>query len=87
MQIGYSRTFAKKFKRLSRTLQQRVITRQKLFRENRRHPFLKDHALSGEFEGCRSFSVTGDVRVIYQMLGTSKAVFLSVGTHHELYGS
>ena len=87
MEIGYSRTCGKKFKHLSRTLQQRVLARQKLFIENRHHPLLKDHALTGEFVGCRSFSITGDVRVIYRTFGTGKTVFLTVGTHHELYGS
>jgi addiction module RelE/StbE family toxin len=87
MEIGYSRTFAKRYKRLSKSLQQRVLVRECLFRDDRQHPLLKDHALSGEFDGCRSFSITGDVRVIYKLLNPDTAVFLDIGTHHELYGS
>lgn len=87
MEIRYSRAFTKSFKRLSKVLQQRVIARQKLFREDRHHPLLKDHALSGEFDGCRSFSVTGDVRVVYTFIGTENVAFMHIGTHHELYGS
>lgn len=87
MEIGYSGAFAKRFKRLSRTLQQRIVVREGVFRSNRRNPLLKDHALSGEFEGCRSFSITGDVRVIYRFIEPNRVILLDVGTHHELYDS
>ena len=87
MEIGYSRTFTKSFKRFPRTLQQRIVVREKIFRNDRRNPLLKDHALAGEFEGCSSYSITGDVRVIYRFIDLNKVVFLDVGTHHELYGS
>lgn len=45
---------------------------------------LHDHALSGKLAGMRSFSVTGDIRVIYVEF-EDHIVFLDVGTHSQVY--
>lgn len=87
MNVLYSRTFERQFKRCNRDIRAAIIQRQELFVHNRRNDLLRDHALSGELKGSRSFSVTGDIRVIYRFVEDSTALFLEVGTHHELYGS
>lgn len=45
---------------------------------------LKDHALTGDLQGRRSFSITGDIRVIYIEL-TEKIILLDIGTHSQVY--
>ncbi|HSX06482.1 MAG TPA: type II toxin-antitoxin system mRNA interferase toxin, RelE/StbE family [Candidatus Saccharimonadia bacterium] len=45
---------------------------------------LHDHALTGKLAGKRSFSVAGDVRVIYVELEDA-IVFLDVGNHNQVY--
>lgn len=50
---------------------------------------LNNHALSGEFTGCRSLDVTGDYRIIFEDIwgGIYEIVeLLDVGTHSQLYG-
>lgn len=49
----------------------------------RGHP-LNDHALTGNMAGKRSFSITGDVRVIYEETADA-IIFLDIGTHAQVY--
>lgn len=54
-----------------------------------KNPFdsrLHNHSLVGEYLGCRSFSITGDWRVIYKEDFVGKRfIFLRIGTHSQLY--
>lgn len=45
---------------------------------------LHDHALSGKLKSRRAFSVSGDIRVIYEELEEAY-VFLDIGTHSQVY--
>jgi addiction module RelE/StbE family toxin len=49
----------------------------------RGHP-LNDHALTGKLAGKRSFSITGDIRVIYIEFEDA-IVFLDIGSHNQVY--
>ena len=83
--------FSTRFKRMYRKLiakRQRVCDdRLRLFAVNPRHSLLDVHSLGGEYAGCFSINITGDVRAVYRMITTGTAYFLAVGTHSELYGS
>ncbi|HEY4473952.1 MAG TPA: type II toxin-antitoxin system YafQ family toxin [Candidatus Paceibacterota bacterium] len=87
MHFLYARRFEKQLKRLPRELQERAVERRALFAQDRRHPLLDDHALHEPWLGCRSFSITGDVRTIYRLVGENTCLLLAIGTHHELYGT
>ncbi len=66
MQIIKRKKFDKKFKQLSPKLKEKIKSAIKLFAEDPHNPILKNHALKGQLEGLRAFSVTGDVRVIFK---------------------
>ena len=87
MHFLHSRRFDKRFKRLPHSLQEKAIERRALFAGDRRHPLLDDHALHEPYLGCRSFSVTGDMRIIYRLISDTECLLVDIGTHHELYGS
>lgn len=87
MEFRHARRFDRNFKRFPQTIQVRFIERQDLFALDRRHPLLRDHALHGALSGYRSFSVTGDISVLYEELGASAVRLIDIGTHHDLYGS
>jgi len=55
-----------------------------LFKINPQNPILRDHALKGDKIGLRSFSITGDYRVIYY-IEDETAYFLDIGTHAQVY--
>lgn len=37
-----------------------------LFAKNPFHEILRNHSLSGEYNGCRSINITGDYRIIFE---------------------
>lgn len=60
------------------------ITRVTSFQAGKRDEPLNDHPLKGKMRGKRAFSITGDVRVVYEE--TKEAyIFLDVGSHNQVY--
>jgi len=45
---------------------------------------LKDHELTGKLAGKRAFSITADVRVVYEEQDEF-IIFLDVGSHNQVY--
>jgi len=87
MKIVYHVTFEKHFKtrispypKLVSKFKDRLNTRI----NNPTDPVLKDHRLAGKRSEYRSFSVTGDVRVIYQVKGETLWLY-DIGTHNQVY--
>ncbi len=55
-----------------------------IFIKDRSNSGLRDHALSWGMQGLRAFSITKDIRVIYEE--TSAAYILrDIGTHGQVY--
>lgn len=86
-QVEFNKRFIKNYKRriavddsLSRVFDERFI----LFKQGLTGPPLNDHALQGKMKGLRAFSVTGDIRVIYEET-TTGCIFKDVGTHNQVY--
>lgn len=89
MKISYHKDFVKHFDKRIKShpnLVKKYKKRYKIFIENKSHPLLKDHKLKGELKGKRSFSITGDIRVIYRELSYNIVEFLDIGTHTQVYG-
>lgn len=87
MIIRYHKRFLKHFQQriLSNlSLDRKYRNRLQLFVSDSRQALLNDHALHGDMEGYRSFSVTGDIRVIYKIEGES-ITFYDIGTHNQVY--
>lgn len=49
------------------------------------HPLLRDHALTGDLVGKRSFSIDGDVRVVYRWRDKGRCEFMDIGSHNQVY--
>ncbi len=87
MQVRRTKTFEKSFMvRIKKdgTLRTKFEERLGLFLVGVRDNPINDHALSGNMKGKRSFSITGDVRVVYEKT-EDEIVFLDVGTHNQVY--
>jgi addiction module RelE/StbE family toxin len=65
MQVIYKKRFLKHYKKLPSKLQIKVKDTLALFMSSPMDDSLNNHALSGEFFGCRSLDVTGDYRIIF----------------------
>ncbi|MBU1129795.1 type II toxin-antitoxin system mRNA interferase toxin, RelE/StbE family, partial [Patescibacteria group bacterium] len=59
--------------------------RLKIFLKNPSHPLIKDHKLIGSKSNLRSFSVTGDIRLIYKKISNNTIVLMDIGTHNQVY--
>jgi len=85
--IKHSRLFKKHFKvRILNNfkLSSKYFERFELFLINPNDPMLDDHGLTGTMIGKRSFSITGDYRVVYG-LDRDNIVLYDVGTHNQVY--
>lgn len=87
MKIIYHRSFKKNFKKRiapNKKLAARFYERLSLFIKNPYHPSLKRHQLKGKRRHYWSFSVTGDIRVIYQ-IERKRFLLYDIGTHAQVY--
>ena len=85
--INYTKQFKKnlrqRFQHQPKALQQ-IRDRIILFQSGVREAPLDDHALSGDMTGLRSFSISGDMRLIYYEADESYE-FIDIGTHNQVY--
>lgn len=63
-----------------------VRDRIKQFESNPEDTRLDNHPLRKSMEGKWAFSLTGDVRIVYEWLGKSSVRFLAIGRHTGVYG-
>ena len=85
--IKYTKSFIRKYRKLIRKnpkLLRKFSKRIDLFQDNIAHPSLHSHKLSGTLRNTFSFSITRDIRVIYYW-EKSKAIFVDIGRHKEVY--
>lgn len=87
MQIKYHKEFSKNYQKrvgsnLKLILKFQVTLKQ--FIENPTNPALKDHKLIGRLGSYRAFSVTGDIRVVYKIVGDELWLY-DIGTHNQVY--
>ena len=57
------------------------------FKRNPADTRLKNHKLSKQLRGKWAFSITDDMRIVYQWQGKNKARFLAIGPHEQVYSS
>jgi len=87
MKTYFTKIFKKHYlKRIysNKNLDHQFEERHELFASNQRDPLLKDHALAGKMKGFRSFSITGDIRVVYY-ISNNVTYFVDVGSHNQVY--
>ena len=85
MQYFSSRKFDKQFSKLSQKIKSQTMERIQIFIENPFHPILNNHSIHHPYGGCQSINITGDIRIIYEILEDGIAYFLEIGSHNELY--
>ena len=86
-EIFFSSQFTKSYKSLirnNRSLQKRITQRVEIFINDKFASILRDHKLKGKKKSFRAFSITGDIRVIYEETVDS-FIFLDIGTHSQVY--
>lgn len=86
MIIKYHKRFEKKFKKLPPSVKNKAQQAISIFKHNPYDPRIGNHALSGKMKGQRAFSVTGDVRIVFEEYDQYVFVlFLTIGSHPQVY--
>jgi addiction module RelE/StbE family toxin len=86
MKIEYSKKFIKEFKKCSLKVQSAFYKRLELFVNNKNHPLLYNHKLSGQLKDYRSINIDGDYRALFQEFDNGQTVYFAViGSHSRLY--
>lgn len=87
MKIQYHREFLKNYKKriapypkLEKQFQAQL---EKLLKDSK-DSSLRDHKLIGKRKNFRSFSVTGDIRVVYIIVDNNIWLF-DIGSHNQIY--
>ena len=55
------------------------------FRRNPNDTRLRNHVLTKSMEGKWAFSITGDIRIIYEWKNKTTVRFLTIGPHTTVY--
>ncbi len=84
MRIHIQQSFEKRYEKLPKILQKKTLDALRRFLANPHEKRLKDYLLQGRLRNKRAFSVTGDVRVIYEK-EKDAVLLLDVGTHAQVY--
>lgn len=88
IKIQYSKRFLKHYRsRIAKNskLDKRFKSRLQVFLKNPKESILRTHQLVGSKQGLYSFSITGDIRVIYRYIFPNTVEFLDIGTHNQVY--
>ncbi len=67
------------------SLEQVINERIKWFQSNPNDTRLDNHPLHRKLKGQWAFSVTDDIRIVYEWLGKTTVRFLAIGGHQKVY--
>ena len=85
MRIFSTKVFDKSFAKLPTKIQARFEVRIEMFRQNPFDRVLENHPLTGNLLGLRSFSVTGDYRVKFEVQDDQSVKLIDIGRHPSVY--
>lgn len=88
MKILYQNSFKKSYKKRffhNKKLTKVISSRIEQFSIDPNDLQLKTHILLGSKKGLRSFSVTGDIRIIFYYDQNDNAILVDIGTHNQVY--
>lgn len=85
--LKYTKNFTKNYRKRiisNSKLDRQFQTRLHLFLQNTQNPQLRDHKLTGTKKHLRAFSVSGDIRVLYEIKGND-IYLMDIGSHNQVY--
>jgi addiction module RelE/StbE family toxin len=88
MNIDFSKSFDRQFQdRLNARQRQKALEVIELFIDEPFHKDLRNHILHGRWNGYRSISVGGDLRLHFKIISRDRVLFEAIGSHDQLYKS
>lgn len=87
MRIKYHKRFEKRFKKLSPSLKDKTVLAVRKFIKDPFDKTLGNHPLAGKLQGKRAFSVTGNIRIVFEEYDSYiLVIMIDVGSHPQVYG-
>lgn len=86
IEIYYSPTFYKAYKKLPESIKNIAEMKMKIFRKVPYDSSLKIHKLSGKLKDYWAFSINYKYRIIFSFISDHKIYFHTIGTH-EIYNN
>ena len=80
-----SSEFRKRFRSSPTKLQNKIAERLEMLITDEFLPILNNHELHGEYVGCRSINISGDIRLVYKKNDSDNYLLVIFGTHNQLY--
>lgn len=84
-QAGKSRKLLDELYVKNPELEIEVNQRVNWFQNNPEDTRLNNHALTKRLEGKWAFSITDDIRIVYELLSKTTVRFLAIGGHKKVY--
>ncbi|MBI5798555.1 MAG: type II toxin-antitoxin system mRNA interferase toxin, RelE/StbE family [Candidatus Yonathbacteria bacterium] len=81
MEIYYSPSFVRQYKKLSKEVKLVAEKKELVFRKDWKNSILATHKLKGKFTGFWAFSIDGRHRIIFEFVDKGRVNFHSVGSH------
>lgn len=85
MELRFHKNFKKQYNKLRKSDRKKFDERIVLFIQNPFNPLLHNHALHGDYKIYRSIDITGDIRAHYELVAEDVVMFITIGTHSDLY--
>ncbi len=85
MKVKFHKQFAKQIGKYPSKIQAAFQKRLDVFLTDPHDSILSNHSLVGKWQGYRSVNITGDLRVIYELIDGDTAFFVAFGSHSQLY--
>jgi mRNA-degrading endonuclease YafQ of YafQ-DinJ toxin-antitoxin module len=77
--------FERQYQKLPRSAQVAAEKKERVFRSDAFDPCLGTHKLKGKLRGLWAFSVTRDIRIIFEFLNGDEVLFHDIGPHSTVY--
>jgi mRNA-degrading endonuclease YafQ of YafQ-DinJ toxin-antitoxin module len=81
MHIVYSPHFARRYKKLPRSVKLAAEQKERAFRKNPFDPALRTHRLKGRLRGLWSFSINQEHRIVFEFAEGDTVYFHDAGDH------
>ena len=85
MDVDFTKAFNKQFQKLPSKQQKQARAAVALFVQDVTATSLRNHGLKGEWQGYRSITAGGDLRLHFEVITDNKVLFVAVGSHSQLY--
>lgn len=77
----YERDFSKSLKKYSSSEKNRIKNKIQIFLNNPFNPSLRTHKLKGRLRDYWSFSITYNLRILFEFIDSQTVGFIDIGTH------